>query len=364
MNNTFGTLYSLTTFGESHGKVIGGVIDGCPAGIKIDTASISRQLARRRPGQSAIVSKRQEADKVIFLSGLIDNVTTGAPIAFVIENTDVRSADYDNLRDVFRPGHADYTYYVKYRGYNDTNGGGRSSARETATRVVGGEIARQVLACLEPSLVIRAYTKSVGNITMPPLKSLPTESQIEQSPVRCPDASLSRDMERLIVETCKEGDSVGGVVECIVSGCPVGIGEPIYDKLSARLASAMMSINAAKAFEIGMGFEGCRLRGSEVADNWISDPSDRRGICTAANHSGGIQGGMSNGEDIVFRIGFKPTATMMKEIETVNRQGEPVTVRAYGRHDTCIVPRAVPVVEAMAAMTLLDLILIDRARHL
>lgn len=361
MSNRFGKLFSLTSFGESHGPALGGVIDGCPAGIRIDVEAVSRQLARRRPGQSAITTARNEADEVHFLSGLLDGVTTGTPIGFYILNTNNRSADYSEISQAFRPGHADYTYYVKYGTHNDIRGGGRSSARETVSRVVAGAIAMQVLEKLAPGLKITAYTLSVGDIRADIASRIPSAEEIESNIVRCPDAETAERMEQLIVKVRNQGDTVGGIVRCVVSGCPVGIGQPVFGKLSASLADAMMSINAAKGFQIGMGFDGTRLTGSQALDNWVEAPEDPRGIRAAANHSGGIQGGLSNGEDIVFDVAFKPVATLLRDVETVDKHGKATVLRSRGRHDPCVVPRAVPVVESMAAMVLLDQILLDRA---
>lgn len=361
--NTFGHLYRLTSFGESHGPAIGGVIDGCPAGIPVDQQAVARQMARRRPGQSALTTARDEADAVRFLSGIYNGVTTGTPIGFIIENTDRRSADYNDMSQAFRPGHADYTYHIKYAGCNDPRGGGRSSARETATRVVAGAIAEQILAKMLPGVSIHAFTRSVGDIVLDtPADSINLDA-IDSNAVRCPDADTARRMEQLILDVKADGDTIGGIVECIVTGYPAGIGEPVYDKLSARLASAMMSINAAKGFEIGMGFDGTQRRGSQVSDTWVPDPADPRGIRTTANRSGGIQGGISNGEPIVFRVAFKPVATLLRDIDTVDLHGNPVTLHACGRHDPCVVPRAVPVVEAMTAMVLLDGYLERRSRE-
>lgn len=364
MNNTFGQLYTLTSFGESHGPALGGVIDGCPAGIKVDFEAVDRETARRRPGQSHIVTGRSEADKVTFLSGILNGVTTGAPIGFCIENTNTRSEDYSEIARAFRPNHADYTYYKKYNGFNDIRGGGRSSARETVSRIVAGELARQVLAVILPEMSVTAYTQSVGDISLDRDYTELDLDRVDSNVVRCPDGETARRMEGLITAVKAEGDTVGGTVRCVVRNCPVGIGEPVFDKLSARLASAMMSINAAKGFEIGMGFAGTRLRGSQAVDTWTPAPDDPRGLRALSNRSGGIQGGLSNGEDIVMTVAFKPVATLLREIDTVDTNLDPVVLKARGRHDPCVVPRAVPIVEAMARMVLLDLILIDRARRL
>lgn len=364
MSNTFGKLYRLTTFGESHGPAMGGIIDGCPAGIFINQEEIAQQLARRRPGQSHLTTSRNEDDKVVILSGIYNGFTTGTPLGFIIENKAQISSDYDELANIFRPGHADYTYHTKYRGFNDPRGGGRASARETVCRVFGGAIATQILRHIVPSVSITAYTKSVGTMSIPTPSAIPTIQQIDANAVRCPDGDVAIKMEEIITAARNDGDTVGGVVECIVHGCPPGLGEPVFNKLSAGLASAMMSINGAKGFELGMGFEGSQSRGSEVVDNWIPDNSDTRGISTQHNYSGGIQGGISNGEDIIFRVAFKPVATLMRDIATVDHQGNAITLHAKGRHDPCIVPRAVPVVEAMAAMTILDFVLLERAGRL
>lgn len=363
MSNTFGTLFSLTTFGESHGKAMGGIVSGCPAGIKVDLEKIRTKIAHRRPGQSNITTQRQETDEVTFLSGLLNGVTTGAPIGFIIPNRDCRPSDYDELKRAFRPNHADYTYHIKYQGHNDPYGGGRSSARETVSRVVGGAVASQILAELCPTLRIDAYTSTIGNIKLDTDKHIEFDD-IYSNAVRCPDTKTAEAMQALIEKVRKEGDSIGGQVKCIIRNCPVGIGEPVFDKLNARLAGAMMSINAAKAVEIGEGVKFAAKRGSEVLDTWAKAADDGRGIRALNNHSGGIQGGLSNGEDIEITVTFKPTPTLGQAIETVNADLEPIVLQARGRHDPCVVPRAVPVVEAMAAMTLLDLILIDRAHKL
>ncbi len=340
--NTFGKIFTLTSYGESHGAAIGGVIDGMPAGLHIDFDSVAREMARRRPGSSALVTARNEADEVEFLSGIMDGVTLGTPIGFCIRNTQQHSADYDNLKHAYRPGHADFTYQAKY-GVRDHRGGGRASARETAARVVAGALAKQVLA--KYGVTVSARLARVGGV-----ENTATE----------PDA-LCSEVQDVIMRAKAEGDSVGGVVECTVHGCPVGLGEPVAGKLQALFAAAMMSIPAAKGFEYGMGFAGADKRGSEVIDSWQSAPSDPRGIRAAANNSGGIQGGISNGEDIVMRIAFKPTATLLRDVHTVTDQGEDTVLKARGRHDPCVAVRAVPVVEAMAAMTILDAMLISRA---
>ncbi len=341
--NTFGQIFTLTSFGESHGAALGGVIDGMPAGIPIDLEQIQRELDRRRPGQSDIVTPRNEADRVQLLSGVFDGVSTGTPIGFVIENTNQHSADYENMRHIYRPSHGDFTYQTKY-GIRDYRGGGRTSARETASRVVAGALAKQALATV--GITVSAYASSIGGVE------------------RTTPGPLTDEMIDLIKRVKADGDSIGGVVTCTVKGCPAGLGEPVFDKLSARLASAMMSINAAKGFEIGMGFDGAKHRGSEMIDNWVADADDARGMHAATNHSGGIQAGISNGEDIVMRVAFKPVATLLRDVDTVDDQGRATVLKARGRHDPCVVPRAIPVVEAMAAMTVLDAYLLNKTVHL
>ncbi|MGN0036780.1 MAG: chorismate synthase [Bacteroidaceae bacterium] len=358
MANTFGNIFRLTCFGESHGEAIGGIVDGMPAGIEIDTAFVQHELDRRRPGQSHLTTSRREADEVHFLSGIADGRSTGCPIGFVVWNTNQHSADYDNLKDVYRPSHADYTYQQKY-GLRDHRGGGRQSARETVARVVGGALAK--LALRQAGIRITAWTSQVGPIRLQKdLHSLCWD-EIERNPVRCPDAPTAAAMEALISQVKAEGDTIGGVVSCLVSGCPVGLGEPVFGKLHAALGSAMLSINAAKGFDYGEGFEGLVQRGSEQNDLFISTTD---GIRTRTNHSGGIQGGISNGEDIFFRVAFKPVATLLMEQETVDTDGQPAIVKARGRHDPCVLPRAVPIVEAMAAMTLLDYYLLAKTTRL
>ena len=356
MSNTFGHIYRLTTFGESHGEAIGGIVDGFPAGIPVDVDAVQRALDRRRPGQSQYVTARDEADRVHFLSGIFDGKSTGTPIGFVIPNADQRSDDYEVLRDVYRPSHADYTYQAKY-GIRDYRGGGRSSARETASRVVGGALAMQYLERQGVSII--AYVSSIGSEKINAEISNPSEAQIEASPVRCPDAEVSARMEKLLESVRSSGNSVGGTVTCVIEGVPAGLGEPVFDRLNAMLAGAMLSINAAKGFELGMGFDGAMRLGSEMIDVFTTDTHGN--IITATNHSGGIQGGISNGMPIIFRVAFKPVATMMREIPTVDREGNDVTIRPHGRHDPCVVPRAVPVVEAMAAMVILDAWLMNKS---
>ena len=346
--NTFGNLFTLTTFGESHGEAIGGVIDGMPAGIDIDLEFIQQELNRRRPGQSSITTSRQEADKVELLSGVFEGKSTGCPIGFIVRNTNHHSQDYENLRCLFRPSHADFTYEQKY-GVRDHRGGGRSSARITISRCVGGALAKLVLKQL--GISVQAYTSQVGLIALERDYRLYDLSQTENNAVRCPDAEKAKEMEALITQMKQEGDTIGGVITCVIKGCPAGLGEPEFGKLHAALGSAMLSINAAKGFEYGEGFEGVTARGSEQNDVFQTIGGQ---ITTKTNHSGGIQGGISNGQDIYFRVAFKPVATILTDQETVDKEGNPTTFKAKGRHDPCVLPRAVPIVEAMAAMTILD----------
>lgn len=357
--NTFGTLFRFTGFGESHGAAIGGVIDGMPAGVAVSIDEVQAELDRRRPGQSALTTARSEPDRVEVLSGLFEGVTTGCPIGFIIRNKDHRSADYSNVSHTFRPSHADFTYTAKY-GLRDYRGGGRSSARETATRVVAGAFAMQALRAM--GVKVTAFTTAVGPLSIPMPAEAPSREAIEANPVRCPDAEMAASMERLILDVRADGDTIGGVVSCIVTGLPAGVGDPVFGRLGARLADAMLSINAAKGFEYGMGFEGCTRRGSEMIDPFYTDEEGR--VATRSNHSGGIQGGISNGMPVMFRVGFKPVATLLQDVETIDDEGRPVMLHARGRHDPCVVARAVPVVEAMTAMTLLDAILINRASRL
>ena len=346
--NSFGTIFKVTTFGESHGKAIGGIIDGCPSGVEIDLEAIQNELNRRKPGQSKIVTQRKEPDTVEFLSGIFEGKTTGTSIGFVIENTNQKSKDYGHIKDVYRPSHADYTYDQKY-GNRDYRGGGRSSARETACRVVAGAVAKQFLT----SIQFQAYVSSVGKIQLEETDAIDF-AEIEKNPVRCPNAEKASEMETYIKQIRKEGDTVGGVVSCVIKNVPVGLGEPVFDKLHAQLGKAMLSINAVKGFEYGSGFEGAQLRGSEHNDHFNEDGS------TKTNNSGGVQGGISNGMDIHFKVAFKPVATLMQKQETINSQGEKVEMVGKGRHDPCVVPRAVPIVEAMAALVIADFLLINR----
>lgn len=364
MSNTFGKIFRLTTFGESHGPALGGIIDGCPAGIVLDTDAIAAQMRRRRPGQSSITTSRIERDEVQILSGVHNGITTGTPIGFCILNEAQRSQDYSEISQAFRPGHADFTYFKKYEGFNDIRGGGRSSARETACRIVGGAVATQVLKRMIPGLKITAYTQSVGEVQVVKPYAELDFSKIDQNAVRCPDTDIASQMERLIIEVKTEGDTVGGIIECVIQGCPVSVGEPVFNKLNGSLAAAMMSINAAKGFEIGDGFTATRMRGSASLDTWVPDPTDARGVRSQANHSGGIQGGISNGEDIVFRVAFKPVATLLQPVHTVDKDLRPTILAARGRHDPCVVPRAVPIVESMAAMVILDQFMLGRAHSL
>jgi chorismate synthase len=341
--NSFGKLFKLTTFGESHGIAIGGILDGCPAGLKLDLDKIQEALDKRKPGQSAIVTQRKESDKVEFLSGIFEGLTTGTPIGFTIPNTNQKSNDYSHIKDTFRPSHADYTYSEKY-GVRDYRGGGRSSARETACRVVGGAIAKQLI----PELEIVAYTSSVGAIKLEKEANELDLGLIESNPVRCPDPDTAEKMENYIREIRSQGDTVGGIVKCVIKNVPKGLGEPVFDKLHAVLGQAMLSINAVKGFEFGSGFEGTKLKGSEHNDLFNPDGS------TKTNLSGGIQGGISNGMDIYFQVAFKPVATIMQKQETINSKGETIEMQGKGRHDPCVVPRAIPIVEAMAALVIAD----------
>lgn len=351
MANTIGKLFTFTSFGESHGKGIGGIIDGCPAGIALDEIFVQSELDRRKPGQSAIATPRKEDDKVEYLSGIFEGKTTGAPIAFVIWNQNQHSKDYDHLKDIYRPSHADYTYQQKY-GIRDYRGGGRSSARETAARVVAGAIAKLVLK--EKNISISAFTSQVGHIAMTETVDQADLSLIESNIVRCPQQEVAERMIEYISELKKSGDSIGGIISCVIKGLPVGLGEPIFDKLQARLAAAMLSINASHGFDYGRGFDGVSLKGSEMNDSFVNK-NDR--ISTNTNNSGGVQGGISNGEDVFFRVLFKPVATISKLQNTVDIHSNEVELKARGRHDPCVLPRAVPIVEAMAAITLVDLFL-------
>lgn len=358
MSNTFGKIFTLTSFGESHGVGIGGVIDGFPAGIPVDLDFIQQELNRRKPGQSKITTDRKEADQVEFLSGIFEGKSTGCPIAFLVRNTNQHSSDYDNLREVFRPSHADFTYTQKY-GIRDHRGGGRSSARETIARCVGGALAK--LALKELGISIQAYTSQVGTIALENDYKKYDLNLIETNAVRCPDSQKAKEMEEYIAGVKAEGDTIGGIITCVVKGCPIGLGEPVFGKLQAALGHAMLTINAVKGFEYGEGFAGVTQRGSEQNDLFFNDKGQ---INTRTNHSGGIQGGISNGQDIYFRVAFKPVATLLQEQCTVNVKGEDAKVKARGRHDPCVLPRAVPIVEAMTAMTLLDYYLMNKCTRL
>ncbi|WP_456377781.1 chorismate synthase [Lutibacter sp.] len=349
MSNSFGNLFRLTTFGDSHGEAIGGVIDGCPAGVKLDLNAIQSELDRRKPGQSKIVTQRKEPDEVQFLSGIFEGKTTGASIGFIIKNVHQRSNDYSHIKDAYRPSHADFTYEKKY-GHRDYRGGGRTSARETANWVVGGAVAKQVI----PAIKINAFTSSVGAIFMEkPYQDIDFK-KIESTIVRCPDNETAAKMIASIEAIKKEGDTIGGTVTCVIQNVPIGLGEPIFDKLHAQLGKAMLSINAVKGFEYGSGFCGAKMKGSEHNDIFNADGT------TKTNLSGGIQGGISNGMDIYFRVAFKPVATIMQKQQTIDKYGTIVEMQGKGRHDPCVVPRAVPIVEAMAALVLADFMLLHR----
>ena len=351
--NSFGQLFRITSFGESHGPAIGGVIDGCPSGIEFDMDAIQNDLNRRKPGQSSLVTQRKEPDEVVFFSGIFEGKTTGTPIGFAIHNTNQKSKDYSHIKDSYRPSHADRVYDEKY-GIRDYRGGGRSSARETASRVVAGAIAKHMLQPIR----IQAYVSAVGPIAMSDDNKEVDFTLIEKNPVRCPDSQKAEEMEAYIREIRKEGNTVGGVVSCVITNVPIGLGEPVFDKLHAQLGKAMLSINAVKGFEYGSGFGGAKLKGSEHNDLFNPDGS------TQTNHSGGIQGGISNGMDINFKVAFKPVATIMQTQTTLNKKGEMVEMQGKGRHDPCVVPRAVPIVEAMAALVLADFTLLNRSTRL
>ncbi len=351
--NRFGNIFSLTSFGESHGTAIGGVIDGCPAGVELDLDKIQLELDRRKPGQSAIVTQRKESDTVQFLSGIFEGKTTGVPIGFMIPNENQRSKDYSHIKDNYRPSHADYVYDEKY-GYRDYRGGGRSSARETAARVVAGAIAKQVLKNIE----IYAYVSAVGDLKLDKTYQELDLALIENNIVRCPDQEMAEKMIKLIKEVKKDGDTIGGIVTCVLKNVPIGLGDPVFDKLHAKLGQAMLSINAVKGFEYGSGFSSITKRGSEHNDSFNTDKT------TKTNYSGGIQGGISNGMDIYFNVAFKPVPTIMHVQESVDKFGGKVNVEGKGRHDPCVLPRAVPIVEAMAAMVLLDAYLLNKTSRI
>ena len=359
MSNTLGTIFRVTTFGESHGKALGATIDGCPAGIEIDEQIIQQELDRRKPGQSKITTQRKEADQVEILSGVFEGKTTGTPIGLVIHNQDQRSKDYSHIADRYRPSHADYTYQEKY-GLRDYRGGGRSSARETAARVAAGAVAKQMLKQL--GISTQAYVSAVGELELNKSYQELDLSLTDSNIVRCPDPAMADKMIDYIDEVRKDRDTVGGIVTGVISGVPVGLGEPVFNKLHAALGAAMLSINAVKGFEYGSGFEGIKMRGSVHNDLFYKDEEGE--IRTRSNHSGGVQGGISNGEDIFFRVAFKPVATIMQDQESVDMNGDPAVVSGKGRHDPCVVPRAVPIVEAMAALVIADFYLLNRTNRL
>ncbi len=347
--NSFGNLFKLTTFGESHGVAIGGILDGCPSGIELDLDAIQNELNRRKPGQSTIVTQRKEPDTVEFLSGIFEGKTTGTPIGFQIRNTNQKSKDYSHIKDSYRPSHADYVYDQKY-GFRDYRGGGRSSARETASRVVAGAIAKQFLKDIK----INAFVSQVGALKLEKRYQDLDLSLTESNPVRCPDPDTAQRMEEHIKEVRKKGDTIGGIITCVAQNVPVGLGEPVFDKLHSEFGKAMLSINAVKGFEYGSGFEGVKMKGSEHNDQFNSDGT------TKTNYSGGIQGGISNGMDVYFNIAFKPVATIIQPYETIDKEGNKVQTQGKGRHDPCVVPRAVPIVEAMTALVLADFTLLNR----
>ena len=353
MNNSFGNIFRLTSFGESHGHAIGGIIDGCPAGHDICLDKVENEMNRRKPGQSNIVTQRKETDKVEFLSGIFEGKTTGSPIGFIIKNNDQKSKDYSHIKDSFRPSHADFVYEEKY-GHRDYRGGGRSSARETACRVVAGAVAKQIIKDIE----IYAFTSSIGNISLDKKYDSIDFKKIEESIVRCPDEKVSDEMISSVKSARKQGDTLGGVITCVIKNTPVGLGEPVFNKLHSDLGKAMLSINAVKGFEYGSGFNGTKMKGSEHNDIINPDKSTR------TNFSGGIQGGISNGMDIYFNVAFKPVATIMKDQNTIDNKGEETIIKGKGRHDPCVIPRAIPIVEAMAAMVILDFYLINKTKKI
>jgi chorismate synthase len=356
--NVFGKILTLTSFGESHGKAIGGVLDGFPSGLKLDLDLVQKDLNRRRPGQSKIVSSRNESDNVEFLSGMFDGVTLGTPIAFTVHNKDVQSSDYEHIKNIYRPSHADYTYEQKY-GIRDHRGGGRASARETVARVIGGALAKQLLSTF--SMSITAFVSQIGIIRLDKSYNELDFSNIETSEVRCPDETVSERMIESIMDTAKRGDTLGGEITCVIKNVPPGLGEPVFNKLNADLAHAIMGINAVKGFEIGSGFSSASMTGSEHNDIFVKNEN---GIHTKTNYSGGIQGGISNGEDIYFRVAFKPVATLMKDQQTIDSHGNNVIIEGKGRHDVTVVPRAVPIVEAMAALVIADHMLLNKVVQL
>lgn len=357
--NTFGTLFRLTTFGESHGVAIGGILDGCPAGLEINLEFINSELQRRKPGQSHITTQRKEEDEVTFLSGIFEGKSTGHPIGFTIENTNQKSNDYEHIKDAFRPSHADFTYQEKY-GIRDYRGGGRSSARETACRIVGGAIAKLYLKHLNVS--IQAYVSQVGHIKLEKSYKELDLSKTEDSIIRCPETSTAEKMITYIEDIRKQGDTIGGIVSCVIKGAPIGLGEPVFDKLHADLGKAMLSINAVKGFEYGEGFNSINFKGSELNDSFVTlSGVEGQKTSTSTNHSGGIQGGISNGQDIYFNVAFKPVATIMQDQQSVDKEGNETIIKGKGRHDPCVLPRAVPIVESMAALVIADFILRSRS---
>lgn len=358
MGNSFGKLFKITTFGESHGLALGVIIEGCPAGLKIDEEKIRQEMQRRKPGQSKITTQRKEEDEIQILSGVFEGQSTGTPIGIVIPNSDQKSKDYSHISDKFRPSHADYTYFEKF-GIRDFRGGGRSSARETAARVAAGAIAKQLLAT--KGVTVQAFVSQVGDLTLEKSYQEMDLSKAEENIVRCPDPDTAERMINLIDSVRLERDTIGGIVTCVIKNTPAGIGEPVFDRLHAELGKAMLSINAVKGFEYGSGFEGVKMRGSQHNDTFVKKGEK---IHTLTNHSGGIQGGISNGEDIYFRVAFKPVATIMQDQESLNEAGESVIVSGKGRHDPCVVPRAVPIVEAMAALVIADYILLAKSNKL
>ena len=358
MGNSFGRLFRVTTFGESHGRALGAIVEGCPAGLILDLEKIQEEMQRRKPGQSKITTQRKEEDEVELLSGVFEGKTTGTPIGLLIPNEDQKSKDYSHLADTFRPSHADYTYFEKY-GHREYRGGGRSSARETAARVAAGAIAKQFLATQQ--ICIQAFVTQVGDLILDKSYTELRLDAAEENIVRCPDPQMAEQMIALIDRVRLDRDTIGGVITCVIKNCPPGLGEPVFDRLHADLGKAMLSINAVKGFEYGSGFAGVQLRGSEHNDALVQKDGK---IHTSTNHSGGIQGGISNGEDIYFRVAFKPVATIMQDQASVNTQGEAVTVSGKGRHDPCVVPRAVPIVEAMAALVIADFLLLSKTNKL
>ena len=358
MGNSFGRLFRLTTFGESHGKALGAIVEGCPAGLTLDLEKIRLEMQRRKPGQSKITTQRKEEDEIELLSGVFEGKTTGTPIGILIPNADQKSKDYAHIADQFRPSHADYTYFEKY-GHRDYRGGGRSSARETAARVAGGAIAKQLLGT--KGISIQAYVSQVGTLRLEKSYTELNLDLAEDNIVRCPDPELATRMIEHIDAVRLERDTIGGIVSCVIKNCPPGLGEPVFDRLHAELGKAMLSINAVKGFEYGSGFEGVALRGSQHNDAFVQQDGK---VHTLTNHSGGIQGGISNGQDIYFRVAFKPVATIMQDQASINEAGKAVTVSGKGRHDPCVVPRAVPIVEAMAALVLADFLLLSKTNKL